>query len=127
MIIFEGLRPYIIFGDNGPNWWDWNWWGSADNANRYPSLPMNKKSTISIKTSGTSVTITVAGVTQTFTQPSKRMFSRTPQEKYTIYACDNTFPAANAMIENVLYKVNDIVVLQTPPAPAASTGPGQSL
>ena len=127
LIIFEGLRPYIIFGDNGPNWWDWNWWGSADNANRYPSLPMNKKSTISISTSGASVTITVAGVAQTFTQPSKRMFSRTPQETFNFFASDDIFPAANAMIENISYKVNGKLILETPPAPPASTGPGQSL
>jgi hypothetical protein len=129
LIIFDGRStiPYIIFGDNGPNWWDWNWWGAADNANNYPALPLNKKSTISIRTSGRTVTVTVAGVTKTFTQPSIRMHSRTPDETYTFMASDNIFPVANAMIENINYTVNGATILQTPPAPPADTGPGQSM
>jgi hypothetical protein len=55
------------------------------------------------------------------------MFSRTPQETFNFFASDDIFPAANAMIENISYKVNGKLILETPPAPPASTGPGQSL
>ena len=126
LIILSGYVPYIILGDNGPNSWDCNWWGQAGDANHYPALELNKKTALSIVANGTTVTVTVGGTTKTFTQPTKRMYSRTPQEKFTFYASDNTFPAAKAMIENIRYTVNGTVILQTPPAPPQSTGPGQS-
>jgi hypothetical protein len=128
MILFDGNStiPYIVFGDHGTAWQDWNWWGSGDLPSHYPALPINEKSSISIRTSGKTVVVTVAGVTKTYTQPAKRMYSRTPQEKYTFFASDNNFPAANAMIENIVYTVNGTTILQTPPAPPQSTGPGQS-
>ena len=113
--------PYIVLGDNEA----FNWWGSGDDpaSNYYPALPVNVKSTITIKTTGKSVMVTVGGKTNSYSQPTKRQSGT----GYKFYASDNFFPAANALIENILYKVNDTVILQTPPAPAASTGPGQSL
>jgi len=103
----------------------WNWLGGI-----YPppfaALPLNKKTTISVKTVGQSVMITVAGVTKTYTQPTKRMYSRTPDETYNFYVSDNSFPAANAVIENIKYTVNDTIILQTSSVPAISI-PGQSM
>jgi hypothetical protein len=123
MILFapNTTVPYIVLGDNEA----YNWWGSGDDpaSNYYPALPVNKKSTITIKTTGKSVMVTVAGRSNNYTQPSKRQSG----SGYKFYASDNFFPAANALIENIMYKVNDTVILETPPAPAASTGPGQSL
>ena len=113
--------PYIVLGDNEAL----NWWGSGDlpDSNYYPALPINVKSTITIKTTGKSVMVTVAGKSNNYTQPSKRQSG----SGYKFYASDNFFPPANALIENIMYKVNDTVILETPPAPPASTGPGQSL
>jgi hypothetical protein len=123
MILFapNTTVPYIVLGDNEA----FNWWGSGDDpaSNYYPALPVNKKSTITIQTSGKSVTVTIAGKSNNYTQPTKRQFG----SGYTFYAADNFFPTANAMIENINYKVNNTVVLQTPPAPPPPSGPGQSL
>ena len=121
------LQLYIILGDHGTSWQNWNWGAASSEGYLFPALIKNEKSSVSIKATGSSVIITVGSTTQTYTQPTKRTFSRTPDEKYTFYASDNIFPAANAMIEKINYTVNGITVLQTPPAPAASTGPGQSL
>ena len=104
----------------------WNWLGGI-----YPppfaALPLNEKSTVSVKTAGESVMITVAGVTKTYNQPTKRMYSRTPDETYNFYVSDNSFPAANAVVENIKYTVNDATIVQTPPAQPANIGPGQSM
>ena len=126
MIIFSpnSLEPYIILGDDGGSWQSWNW---GVPPSEFPSLPLNQKSTIRINATGSSVLVSVRGVTKTYTQPNKRTFSRNANEKYTFYASDDTFPAANAMIENILYKINDTIIVQTPPAPAPASGPGQSL
>ena len=123
LIILTGRVPYIILGDNEY----FNWWGSTGDANDYPALNINEKTTISIVTNANTVTVTVNGVVKTHTQPTKRMYSRNPNEKYTIYASDNIFPAANAMIENINYSVNGSVVYQSPPPPPPSSSPGQSL
>jgi hypothetical protein len=127
MIIFGpgSTQLYIILGnDDSSSWTTWNWFGNGPSD--FAPLPINKKSTVSIKTSGSSVMITVAGVTKNYTQPTIRMYSRTPQETYTFMASDNIFPAANATIENINYSVNGATILQTPPIPSAS-GPGQSM
>jgi hypothetical protein len=126
MIIFapDSLVPYIILGDDGGTWQSWNW--GAPSSDFY-SLPINEKTTIRINASGSTVVVTVGSRTVTYNQPTKRQYSRNAAEKYTFYASDNTFPAANAMIENIMYKINNTVILQTPPAPVASNGPGQSL
>ena len=122
MILFSPSTtvPYIVFGDDSSP----NWWGSGDDpTSNYPALPLNQKTSISIKTTGKSVLVTVGSISKNYTQPTKRQFGT----GYKLYASDNFFPAANAMIENINYSVNGSVVLQTPPAPPPSSGPGQSL
>jgi hypothetical protein len=127
-VFFPGSTAlHFVIGnhDNLNDYEGWNWLGGI-----YPppfaALPLNKKTTVSVKTAGQSVMITVAGVTKTYTQPTKRMYSRTPDETYNFYVSDNSFPAANAVIENIKYTVNDTIILQTSSVPAISI-PGQSM
>ena len=121
MILFppNNTGIYIVLGDNQYP----NWWGSGEDPSYWPALPLNKKTSISITAIGSSVTVRVGGITKIHTQPSKRQFGT----GYKFYASDNFFPAANAMVENIMYKINDTVILQTAPAPVGSSGPGQSL
>jgi hypothetical protein len=117
---------FVIGNHDDLNDYDgWNWLGGI-NPSPFAELPLNEKTTISVKTAGRSVMITVAGVTKTYTQPTKRMYSRTPDEKYKFYVSDNSFPAANATVENIKYTVNGDTIVQTPSISVVSS-PGQSM
>ena len=110
---------YVILGDDGGSY---NW-GPGSDGFTFPPLPLNKKSTISITATGPSVRIEVGTSSQTFTQPTARVSG----ENYSIYASDNFFPPANAMIENMLYTVNSATIFKPPPAPVQPFGPGEAL